>query len=224
MLSIESHSGVTLVQVDRAKANAIDLPLARAMIDTFSSMRGPVVLAGRPGFFSAGIDLKLVPAYSPADQARFGRSIDQLAAILYCYPEPLVAAVTGHAMGGGLCVALCADARIGPRGTAASFGLPEVAIGVPFPPVPLRVVQAELAPWAARQLVLGDRRIDADEALRMGVLDELAPAKEVISRALEIAGQRGKLRAFRVTKGVLRDKTCAWMRDHAPTETWGTVA
>jgi enoyl-CoA hydratase/carnithine racemase len=78
---------------------------------------------------------------------------------------------------------------------AAKFGLAEARAGIPFPAAAMAIVQAELAPPAARVLTLLARTIDAEQALALGALDELRPPGEVVPRALEIAADLAALPA-----------------------------
>jgi enoyl-CoA hydratase len=97
-----------------------------------------------------------------------------------------VGAINGHAVAGGFIVALATDYRIGPVGEAR-FGLTEARVGIPFPAVPMIVLQAECAPQDVRYCTLLARTFGPDEALRRGMLDELLPPQAVVDRAIEVA-------------------------------------
>jgi enoyl-CoA hydratase len=181
--------GLALLQIDRPPANAIDLALLDELIGAFECISlGPpraLVIAGRAGFFSAGINLNTVPHYGPGEQQRMVSGINRMLLAAYGLELPVVAAVTGHAIGGGMLLTLCADYRV--ASTAGRYGIPGVKVGVPYPQAAIGVARAELAPHAARRLMLGNRLIDADECVRQGAFDEaLAPAR-VLDRALEMA-------------------------------------
>jgi enoyl-CoA hydratase len=181
--------GLTRLQIDRPPANAIDLALLDELVGAFEriSLDPPraLVIAGRAGFFSAGINLKTVPHYGPGEQHRMVSGINRMLLAAYGLELPVVAAVTGHAIGGGMLLTLCADYRV--ASTAGRYGIPGVKVGVPYPQAAMGVARAELAPHAARRLMLGNWLIDADECVRQGAFDEaLAPAR-VLDRALEMA-------------------------------------
>ena len=217
---LEVEGGVGVVRIDRPPANAIDLETAEALlaaVDT-ASRSSAAVIVGRDRFFSAGVDLRAVPTYTPDQQLRMVALIDQLIGRLYACERPLVGAVNGHALGGGLIVALCCDWRVGTDDPAARFGLPEVRVGIPFPPMPMAVVRSELSRSAARRLALRGAPIGASEALALGVLDEVVPSDRVLDRALEVARELGSLppEAFRRTKRELRGRAAdgdGWLVD-----------
>ena len=111
--------------------------------------------------------------------------INRIFAGWYGFPRPVVAAVNGHAIAGGLILALCADYRVGvDRG---QYGVTELKAGLPYPAVAMAVVRAELHAPAARRLVLGADLVDAKEALDAGAFDELAEPDQVLHRATEVA-------------------------------------
>lgn len=144
-----------------------------------------VVLTGREGFFSAGVDLKVAPTLDADGQRAMVAGINSIFAGWYGFPVPVVAAVNGHAIAGGLILALCADYRVG--STEGKYGVTELKAGVGYPAVAMAVVRAELHAPAARRLVLGADLVGAKEALEAGALDEVAEPDEVLHRATEVA-------------------------------------
>ena len=193
-VTVEDRDGVALVKIDRPPANAMDLELledgASVLEKLSADPPAAVVLTGREGFFSAGVDLKLAPTLDAQGQRDMVASINRAFAGWYAFPRPVVCAVNGHAIAGGLILALCADRRIGTE--AGKLGLTELRAGVPYPAVAMAVVRAELSAAAARRMVLGSELIGMAEALELELLDELAPEGELVERALararEMAG------------------------------------
>jgi enoyl-CoA hydratase len=220
--------GITVMTIDRPPANALDLELLNELSGALERVAGDppaaLVLCGRPGCFSAGVDLKAVPAYEPADQRRMVHGINHMAISAYSLPCPVVAAITGHAIAGGMVLALCADHRV--ASTTGRYGLTEVTVGVPYPQAAIAVVRAELAPHAARTLALGGRLTDGQECVRLGVFDEALAAERVPERALEIAAELATLSrdVYATTKLGLRGSVTAAMRAAANAdpllETW----
>ena len=196
LVHVEDREGVALVRIDRPPANAMNLELLAAGRAVLDELRGEepraVVITGRDGFFSAGVDLRLAPTLDADGQREMVEGINRLFAGWYGLDRPVVCAVNGHAVAGGLILALCGDYRIGVD-AGAKLGLTELKAGIPYPAVALAVTQAELAPAAARLLALRAHLVDPPEAQRLGVLDEIAPADSLLDRALERASELGAL-------------------------------
>jgi enoyl-CoA hydratase len=152
---------------------------------------GAVVLTGHERFFSAGMDLKTAPTMTTGEQRTTVDGINRLFSGWYAFPRPVVAAVNGHAIAGGLILALCADHRV--CATEGKLGLTELRAGIPYPVAAISIVRAELTPPAARELALRATLIDPAAALTLGVVDELRPPAEVLPRALEVATEMAAL-------------------------------
>lgn len=212
----EHDGGVLVLTADRPPANAMDVALLGDVLDAIERVaRDPpraLVLSGRPGFFSAGADLKAVPHYDQDRQRTMVASINEMALGIYELSCPVIGAITGHAIAGGLVLALCTDLRVASR--TGRYGLTEVKVGVPYPQAAIGVVAAELAPHAARVLAFGNELIDADECLRLGVFDEIVEPDAVVPRALEIATALAAFppEVYTRTKRDLRGATAARLR------------
>jgi enoyl-CoA hydratase len=163
-----------------------------------------VVLTGREGYFSAGADLKVAPTLDAAGQRGMVVGINAIFAGWYGFPRPVVTAVNGHAIAGGLILALCGDYRVG--SSEGKYGLTELKAGLPYPQVALAVVRAELHAPAARRLVLGADLVGAKEALEAGAFDEVAEPDQVLHRATEVARKLAALpsQAYAKVKSQLR--------------------
>jgi len=139
-------------------------------------------------------------------------SINEMALSVYELSCPVVGAITGHAIAGGLVLALCTDVRV--ASSAGRYGLTEVKVGVPYPQAAIGVVNAELAPHAARVLALGNELLDAAECLRLGIFDEVLEPDAVFPRALELAAGMAAFppEVYARTKRDLRGATAARLR------------
>jgi enoyl-CoA hydratase len=212
----ERDDGIVVVAVDRPPANAMDAALLRELVEAVAQVAAQVpralVLSGRPGCFSAGADLKAVPTYGPAQQREMVTGINAMALGVYELEFPVVGAITGHAIAGGLVLALCTDIRV--ASSAGRYGLTEVKVGVPYPQAALGVVGAELTPQAARVLALGSELTDAAECERLGVFDEVLAADDVLDRSLHVAARLTALtpEVYARTKRDLRAPALARMR------------
>lgn len=209
-VSVDNSDGITVICVDRPPANAISVELMDELVAVLEGLAAQapagVVIAGRDGFFSAGVDLKAVPGYGPDEQRRMVTGINRMVLATYGLSCPVVAAVTGHAIAGGLVLALCADLRI--ASLAGRYGLTEIKVGVPYPQAAIGVVRAELTSPAARKLVLSNELVDGPEALRLGLFDEVIEAGAVFPRAVELAVEMAAFPAdvYAATKRELRSQ------------------
>jgi len=208
LVDFSERGDVAVVAMNRPPANAFAPDLLRELLAAIERVRaavpGAIVLTGSGKFFSGGADLRAVPALPEGELAQLARDTNALFAGWYELARPLVAAVNGHAVAGGLVLALCADFRIGP--TSGRFGLTEVKAGIPFPSAAMGVVRAELAPAALRRLVLRAELFGASAMHELGVFDEIVPDAEVLERAIELAAELAALprTTFAAVKARLR--------------------
>ena len=214
-----TSDGVTVLAADRPPVNAMNVELLEDVVGALERRAADppaaLVIAGREGVFSAGADLKAVPGYAPEQQRRMVAGINAMVLAAYGLPCPVVAAVTGHAIAGGLVLALCADHRV--ASADGRYGLTEVKVGVPYPQAAIGVVRAELSPQAARLLALGSRLTDAADCMRLGVFDEVVAPGQVVERAVAVARELAGLPAetYAKTKSQLRGASLAAMREAA---------
>jgi enoyl-CoA hydratase len=214
-VSRDEH-GVTTVAVDRPPANAMDVALLDELVAALDGVAADppaaLVLAGRPGFFSAGADLKAVPSYGPDEQRAMVNGINAMALGVYGLPCPVVGAITGHAIAGGMVLAICTDLRV--AASEGRYGLTEVKVGVPYPQAAIGVIEAEL-PLAARRLfAFGNALHDAQTCLRLGVFDEVVGPAEVVPRAQALARDLASMpgEVYARTKRDLRGATLERLR------------
>jgi enoyl-CoA hydratase len=198
---------VALLRLARPPVNALDLELVvaidRCVTAAVDSSAAAIVLTGGGSCFSAGIDTKLAPTYDARQRAESIHAINAMVATICAAPLPVVAAVNGHALGGGLVIALACDLRLAARGEY-QLALNEVAAGVPFPAGPLGVVRAELDPPVLRDLCLTGRRVLPDEALALRVIDGLIEPRDLLIRARERAVELAAFPAYAVVKAQVR--------------------
>lgn len=181
--------GVALLRLNRPEVlNALNLALRRALAEAVLRLEADeavrvIILAGHERAFCAGADLAEYVDASPSDIA--GRHMGRLwDAIGHCR-KPVIAAVRGHALGGGCELALHADLVI--AGQGARFGQPEVLVGImPGGGATQRLVRA-VGKARAMKLLLTGQPLSADEALAMGLLSEVVADEEVEPRALTLA-------------------------------------
>lgn len=170
------------------KKNALSIALRDAVSDALDGLKNDValkcvVLTGAGNAFSAGFDLgEFQTAFADPEYNRtLWASSDRYHELLLKYPLPIIAAIGGAAMGGGLDTAVLCDIRIASQ--TAYFGHPEAA----FADVVYAPLHDLVGGAAARDLCLTGRRIDAAEALRLGLVSEVVPAERLAERTLEVA-------------------------------------
>jgi enoyl-CoA hydratase len=152
------------------------------------------------------VDLKIAPAFDHGDQRRMVNALNHAFYRVYSCPLPVVGAINGHAIAGGLVLALCCDWRIASK-TPFLAGLTEVRVGVPYPVAAMEVTRHELRSDVARRLVLFGENMASSAAVDAGVFDEEAgDADALLQRALAKAEQFAALprSAFARTKRQLR--------------------
>ena len=200
---------VAVLRIEHGKANAIDVEffdsLTRELDHLEASAVDAVVLTGTGKNFSAGVQLFAV-AEGGSDYLReFLPVLSSGLRRLFTFSKPVVAAVNGHAIAGGCILALAADRRIC-IDDGAKIGVTELAVGVPFPSAPLEVLRHHLPPYAVQDLILSARLVGPTEALRLGLVDQLSPADELVDRAVAAAAQMGRIppAAFALSKRQLR--------------------
>lgn len=215
-VTIEQRGEIALVRIDRPPANAMDPQLlsdGRAVLHELQAADpAAVVLTGRPGFFSAGVDLKVTPTLDRDGQRELVEGINETFLGWYSFPRPVVSAVNGHAIAGGLILALTGDQRIGAGD--GKLGLTELKAGIGYPHAAMGIVKAELTPRAARTLALGAGLVDMRHGLELGLIDELVEPDALLDRALEVAGELAALprSAYPRVKEQLRGETVAALR------------
>ena len=191
-VSLDVDNGVGTIRLARPPMNALNRQVQEELlvVSDEASRRADVravVVYGGEKVFAAGADVKEMAEMSFSDMAPVARRLSAGLGAISTIPKPTVAAITGYALGGGLEVALAADRRI--AGDNAKLGFPEILLGV-FPGGGGTQRLARLVgPAKAKDVIYTGRFVAADEALAVGLVDEVVPADEVYSRAVDYARQ-----------------------------------
>ena len=218
-IRIERTGGLVTARLDKPRGNAIDEPLATELVQVAGQLaaddgvRGVLLASAHPKLFSPGLDLVTLFEYDRSSMERFMRVFAEAVRALYALPRPVVAAVGGHAVAGGCILALTADYRVLKRG-GVQIGLNEVKVGVPLPWSVATLLRASVAPGALAQVALLGRNFADDEALAVGLADQLADADgfEDFCRARLDEFAEKDPAAVAITKGYLRETTLREMR------------
>jgi enoyl-CoA hydratase len=215
-VTIAVEGDVAVVGFDDGKANAISSAVMddlHAALDQAETGARAVVLAGRPGRFSAGFDLSVMKEGPDAARQLVRQGAD-LALRIYELPIPFVAACTGHALAMGAILLLAADVRVGAAGDF-KIGLNEVAIGMPVPVFATELARDRLMARHFTRAVSMAEVYAPDDAAEAGYLDEVVPADDVVTAATAHAAalaERVNPTAFASTRANARGATIQAIR------------
>ncbi|CAB4901640.1 unannotated protein [freshwater metagenome] len=204
-VTLEVSDGIGTIRLDRPPMNALNRQVqeeirAAAREATVNSDVRAVIVYGGEKVFAAGADIKEMAAMSVIEMTDIAAELQSALGSLSTIPKPVVAAVTGYALGGGLEVALGADRRI--AGDNAKLGVPEVLLGVIPGGGGTQRLARLIGPSRAKDMVFTGRFVGAEEALRIGLVDEVVAPDEVYNAARAWAGQftTGASRALAAAK------------------------
>ncbi len=187
---VELEDAVAVLRLDRPPVNALNLQMQREILaaarwlSDCAEVRA-VVIHGGERMFAAGADIKEMAAMSYQEMADASRLLQQSFAAVAEIPCPVIAAITGYALGGGCELALCADLRV--VGERAKLGQPEVLLGVIPGLGGSQRLPRLIGPSRAKDLILTGRHVGAQEALAMGLADRVVEDSSVLDEALGLA-------------------------------------
>ncbi len=189
-VTLQVEDGVGTIRLDRPKMNAINEQLhwevraAAQQAASRSDVRA-VVLYGGERVFAAGADIKAMAQLTGSSMVAWGRELTSSFTEVARIPKPVIAAITGYALGGGYELALCADFRV--MGSSAKVGQPEILLGV----IPGAGGSQRLArlvgPARAKDIIFTGRHVGAEEALELGMADAVVADDEVYPTAVAMA-------------------------------------
>ena len=204
-VKLEVDGGIGTIRLERPPMNALNVQVqeeirAAAHEATTRSDVRAVVIYGGPKVFAAGADIKEMAEMTYVEMADRSLALTSAFASVARIPKPVVAAVTGYALGGGCELALCADRRV--AADSAKLGQPEILLGVIPGAGGTQRLARLIGPSRAKDIVFTGRFVGAEEALRIGLVDEVVPADEVYDAARRWAEQfaNGPAYALRAAK------------------------
>jgi enoyl-CoA hydratase len=200
-----TDAGIAVITMDDGKANALGHDLLGALLaaldEADASGADAVVIAGRPGRFSAGFDLSVMKAGGTGPKEMLAAGVDVFLRI-YQVPRPVIVACTGHAIAAGAIILMSSDLRVG---TAGEFkiGMPELTIGMPLPFFATELMRDRLSKRHLARATLG-QMYDPETAIDVGFLDEVVSAEDLLDTAVahaRVAGGvgRGAMKRTRTT-------------------------
>ncbi len=202
---VEVEDGIATIRLDRPKMNALNAQVQRELTEAArqvgadEDVRAAVIYGGER-VFAAGADIKEMADLSYAEMSVHSLRLQEFSIALAGIPKPVIAAITGYALGGGLEIALCADFRV--AGAEAKMGQPEIQLGIIPGAGGTQRLARLIGPARAKDVVFSGRHVPADEALRLGLVDKVVPDAEVYAAAREWAGRyrNGPALALRAAK------------------------
>jgi enoyl-CoA hydratase/carnithine racemase len=190
LVVVETDRAIATIRLNRPPMNALSAAVQADLSDATAQVAGDpavraVVVYGGEKLFAAGADIKEM---SGASYARMTQDIGRLQGALNAVAEigkPVIAAITGYALGGGLELALCADFRI--MGETARVGQPEILLGLIPGAGGTQRLPRLIGPAKAKDLIFTGRFVGAAEALAIGLADKVVPDDQVYAAAREMA-------------------------------------
>jgi enoyl-CoA hydratase/carnithine racemase len=205
---LEVADGIGTLRLDRGPMNALnaqvqeELRAAAAQATEDSAVRAVVVYGGEK-VFAAGADIKEMAAMSYVDMAARATALSSAFDAVARIPKPVVAAITGYALGGGCELALACDWRVAAED--AKLGQPEITLGIIPGAGGTQRLSRLVGPARAKDLIMSGRLVGAAEAHAIGLVDRVVPAADVYGTALELVlpYTRGPAQALRAAKAAI---------------------
>jgi enoyl-CoA hydratase/carnithine racemase len=192
MLEITNHGRIRQIQLNRAPANALNRELISKLTEQLNAAAencDAVVVSGRPGMFSAGLDVPSLLQESREDMADFWRSFSRLLRTIALMPVPTVFALTGHCPAGGIVLSLFGDYRI-MSGGKYKTGLNEVQVGLVVSPVIKDALVRLVGLQPAAKILVPGSMLSPEQALEIGLVDEVENDPEsVVKRSVALCEQ-----------------------------------
>jgi enoyl-CoA hydratase/carnithine racemase len=185
-VNLEVSEGVGTIRLDRPPMNALNIAVQDRLRELAEEAGRrddvrAVILYGGEKVFAAGADIKEMQGMDHTAMVVRSRALQESFTAVARIPKPVVAAVTGYALGGGCELALCADFRI--AADSAKFGQPEILLGLIPGAGGTQRLSRLVGPSKAKDLIFTGRMVAAEEALAMGLVDRVVPAAEVYAQA-----------------------------------------
>ncbi|MCY3985762.1 MAG: enoyl-CoA hydratase/isomerase family protein [Candidatus Dadabacteria bacterium] len=219
---IQRTDGVAVVRMNSNPMNVMNELFFNDLDKAFLTLasdhaESPVVLTSSQRAFSAGLDLKYhLSLFASRDEEEMRRWYKRFCGALlqvFTYERPVVAAVNGHAIAGGLILALCCDYGVCVD-SEARFGLNEITIGFPLPSAVAQIVLYALGSAVTRRVITTGFLYDSQDAVSLGFFNESRKAGELLSHCVAFAGQYGPslIPGYAFSKKALRREVVANMK------------
>jgi enoyl-CoA hydratase/carnithine racemase len=196
---LEVEDGVGTIRIDRPKMNALNVQVQEeiracaAEAAERDDVRAVIVYGGER-VFAAGADVKEMADMAYTDMVARSGALQSAFTAVARIPKPVVAAVTGYALGGGCELAMCADVRI--AGEGATLGQPEILLGIIPGAGGTQRLARLVGPAKAKDIIFTGRFVPAEEALRIGLVDQVVADDQVYAAAQTWARQFSSAASF----------------------------
>ena len=186
-IQVNIKERVAVLQLDRGRSNAINAEMVSELKQMIQNIANDdtiagLIITGKEGFFSAGLDLIELYNYDETDIRKFWREFLNLVTIMVAFPKPMVTAISGHSPAGGCVLALCSDYRVMSEGKYI-IGLNEVPVGIIVPQSIFHLYSFWLGNAKAYRYLLEGKLMNTDEALTSGLVDELVKSESILHAA-----------------------------------------
>ncbi len=212
MLDVTRHRGIAVLTMSDGKVQALDDTMMECIIDALESCRddSALILTGMGKAFSAGVNLHKILEGGKSYTEKFLPLLDRMLEKLYLFPNPVIAAINGHALAGGCILANACDYQIMSSG---KIGVTELLVGVPFPTLALNILKNSLESKFQEESIYFGKIYSTEMALERGLIREIATPEALMTRSFEAAEQFTSIppAAFSLTKRQLRQPVV----DHA---------
>jgi 3,2-trans-enoyl-CoA isomerase len=215
---METSNGIATVSLVRGKVNALNGAVVAELRSRLQELEADpevraVVLTGRDRFFSFGFDIPEFLAFSKEEFTAYLTAFTELYTYLFLYPKPVVAALNGHAIAGGCMLALACDCRVMAVGKT-KISLNEISFGSSIFAGSTEMLRFKVGNLAATKILYSGALFSAEEALDIGLVDELESEEKVVDRAKKVAAELGSrpASAFASIKALLRRPVAEEMR------------
>jgi enoyl-CoA hydratase len=204
-VSLAESDGIATVTLDDGKVNALDGEVVARLREALAAARSAhaIVLAGRPGVLTAGLDVGRLTDMAAAERRELFADFGQLLLDLWIAPLPVVCAATGHAVAAGTLLALTSDHVVAAEGDYR-WGLTEAQIGLELSDFSIALVRHRVPVEQVDRLLLQGVSVDPATAVRVGFAHETAPGSEVLDRAYVAARRLAGLPADAYARNKLR--------------------
>jgi enoyl-CoA hydratase len=226
-VTYEARDDVATITFDDGKVNAMAAPFfagLNAALDRAEAERPlAVVLTGRPGVFSAGLDFELLPTLAPPEFKQTITTFGELMLRVFTFPIPCIAALTGHAIAGGAFLAFACDERYFADGPY-KLHVNEVARAMPLPTWALAIAMTAIPKRRHTEAILQARPYNPTEATARDMVDAVVPPGESVEqRARQATTRLAGLdqNAYAIAKNRMRERDVAWARKNLEAEAMG---